>query len=455
LSSALTGFDSQEDLIDFRQGRVGQWKSIFDFTYKPKNENAKPDFTGWRSSYTNKDIPATEMSEWVERTCERILSYKPRRILEIGCGVGLLLERLAPHCEAYTGTDVSATAVDRLRQFVESRHDLNHVTLMERDASNFDSLCGSNFDMVVINSVVQYFPELGYLEQVLSSAAQTVVEGGHIFVGDIRNLSLQRPFHTRMHLAKAHDSASIGWLRNKILLSGEHERELVIDPQFFLNFARSHPGFAGAQTLLKRGRAKNEMTSYRYDAVLHLGTKMSVAPQRTLAWQDSRQLADLMALHKGHAEGFIRIVGLPNARIEADRAAWLLVAEASDNTTISTIREKLNTLTPVGIDPESLFEEVAGEGYDVQIEARAYAADGSFDVVIPALEPFAPGTSGASFSDSARFDDPRPVSTNPLFAARKQEVADHLWTRLQERLPTNNLPSALYVVDQLPPHVED
>ena len=43
-------------------------------------------------------------------TVDDILALKPRRVLEIGCGTGLLLFRVAPHCESYVGVDFSAPA---------------------------------------------------------------------------------------------------------------------------------------------------------------------------------------------------------------------------------------------------------------------------------------------------------------------------------------------------------
>ena len=45
--------------------------------------------------------------EWVQGAVDRILALKPARVLEIGCGSGLLLFRLAPHCQYYCGTDFS------------------------------------------------------------------------------------------------------------------------------------------------------------------------------------------------------------------------------------------------------------------------------------------------------------------------------------------------------------
>ncbi|HZF13496.1 MAG TPA: amino acid adenylation domain-containing protein, partial [Thermoanaerobaculia bacterium] len=79
---------------------VAQWQELYDETYgKAGEREATFDLEGWNSSYTGAPIPAAEMREWVERTVERILSLLPpeapgqepsRRILEIGCGTGLL-----------------------------------------------------------------------------------------------------------------------------------------------------------------------------------------------------------------------------------------------------------------------------------------------------------------------------------------------------------------------------
>ena len=64
------------------------------------------------------------MREWLDATVARIVGLAPKRVLEIGCGVGLLVEALAPRCEAYCGTDFSAIAINRLREFTGARAEL-------------------------------------------------------------------------------------------------------------------------------------------------------------------------------------------------------------------------------------------------------------------------------------------------------------------------------------------
>jgi 2-polyprenyl-3-methyl-5-hydroxy-6-metoxy-1,4-benzoquinol methylase len=250
--------------------RVNNWRRIFDGTYRHPHENA-PDFIGWTSSYTNRPLPESEMREWLDATIARIADLAPKRVLEIGCGVGLLVEALAPRCAAYCGTDFSAIAINRLHEFTSARPELRHVHLLQREATNFDGLMPGSVDTVVLNSVVQYFPHLDYLKLVLERAAEMIAPGGHIFVGDVRHLGLLGAFHCSVQLAKAPPESTVRSLKRKIVLAIEQEKELVIDPLFFLELAHTLPRIAGAEIMVKRGDANNELTRYRYDVVLHVG----------------------------------------------------------------------------------------------------------------------------------------------------------------------------------------
>ena len=83
-----------------------------------RDEAADPtfDIAGWNNSYTGEPIPADEMREWVDETVSRIRSLAPRRVLEIGCGTGLLLFRVAPGAARYVGIDVAQSALDSAKR---------------------------------------------------------------------------------------------------------------------------------------------------------------------------------------------------------------------------------------------------------------------------------------------------------------------------------------------------
>src|SRR6185312_10598229 len=177
--------------------QISYWQRLYDETYRnTTTTHHQPTFNlvGWNSSYTSQPISEEEMAEQVEQTVERILSCQPARVLEIGCGTGLLLFRLAPQCAQYWGTDFSTSALDHARKQCAAQ-ELRQVRFFQRVANDFSDFETEKFDAIVLNSVVQYFPNADYLVSVLSEAVKVVADGGHIFMGDVRNLSLLEAFH--------------------------------------------------------------------------------------------------------------------------------------------------------------------------------------------------------------------------------------------------------------------
>ncbi|HEX2081043.1 MAG TPA: amino acid adenylation domain-containing protein, partial [Longimicrobium sp.] len=152
------------DGVETAGGReqVSEWETLFDDTYAQDEGEEDPtlQLKGWNSSYTGEPIPREEMREWVEHTAERILALRPERVLEVGCGTGLLLFRVAPHTRAYHATDFSGVALEHVRRHLAG---LPQVSLSEREADRLDDYAGAGFDLVVVNSVAQYFPDLDYL----------------------------------------------------------------------------------------------------------------------------------------------------------------------------------------------------------------------------------------------------------------------------------------------------
>ena len=115
-------------------------------------------------------------------------------------GTGLLLFRVAPHTHAYHATDFSGVALEHIRRHAAG---LPQVSLAEREADQLDDYAGAGFDVVVVNSVAQYFPDLDYLLRVLEGAAAALRPGGRIFLGDVRSLPLAGAFHASVELARA------------------------------------------------------------------------------------------------------------------------------------------------------------------------------------------------------------------------------------------------------------
>jgi hypothetical protein len=86
--------------------------------------------------------------------------------------------------------------------------------------------------MVVLNSVVQYFPDVEYLLAVLERSIGLVGAGGRVFVGDVRHSGLLAAFHGSVQLFRARGGLSVGHVRGQIARAQGQEKELVIDPIF-------------------------------------------------------------------------------------------------------------------------------------------------------------------------------------------------------------------------------
>ena len=61
-------------------------------------------------------VPHT-VDEWADFTVQRVEQLQPTRVLELGCGNGMILLRclVKDTCQRYVGTDLSGTALEYVR----------------------------------------------------------------------------------------------------------------------------------------------------------------------------------------------------------------------------------------------------------------------------------------------------------------------------------------------------
>src|SRR5262249_8178823 len=208
---------------------VSLWKNVYEETYRQNPTPADLTFntTGWHSSYTGQPIPEAEMRDWLAHTVQRILALAPRDVLEIGCGTGMLLARVAPHCESYVGLDFSRTALDHIRTMQQRIPGLDGVSLYERAADELGDFADGRFDTVVIHSVVQHFPDVDYLLGVLGECVRLVKPGGHILIGDVVNLTLLETFHASVEVYRAAGPDTCAQVKQRIRQHVAQERDLM------------------------------------------------------------------------------------------------------------------------------------------------------------------------------------------------------------------------------------
>jgi amino acid adenylation domain-containing protein len=409
-----------------------------------------PSFVGWNSSYTGQPIPESEMQEWLSCTLERIQVLRPSRVLEVGCGVGLLLQHLAPKCAVYVGTDFSASALAQLGPWVKRREDLKHVELLQRSATELRDLQSGSFDTVVLNSVVQYFPDIEYLLAVVREAVRLLSPGGRIFIGDIRHLGLLPMFHSAVQLSKAAATVTVGQLRKRIARAMAQEKELVIDPEFFQVLPGQLPGISAVEVHLKRGRARNELTRYRYDVVLHTGEQLTTrAVSGPLDWTTAvGSTTELEAAMQERRWCVTRVSSVPNRRLARESAAHNLIEASDERVEASALRRQLSELQFDGLDPETFWELGHAHGYDVQVSWSAQDSQGCFEVQL----------SDFARVNQTRYTIPAPdaakpwsaYANDPLENGFRQQLIPQLREYLKGRVPEYMIPSAWMALKQLP-----
>jgi amino acid adenylation domain-containing protein/non-ribosomal peptide synthase protein (TIGR01720 family) len=430
------------------QEQVGHWRSLYDETYRERREEGDGSFdiVGWNSSYTGLPIPGEEMREQVEQTVARVRRLGGRRLLELGCGTGLLLFRLAPGCERYLATDFSPVVLERLRRQLRERGLERVVELQLRAADELDSLDGG-FDCVLLNSVVQYFPSASYLERVLTGALALLAPEGAVFLGDLRSLPLLEAFHASVELARAPDQLPREQLRARLQRALAAEQELVVDPAYFSAFQVAHPELGLLEIEPRRGHADNELTRFRYDVSLRRGQRRDPPSARELDWQrDQLSPKRLDQLLTEQQPELLTVRGIPSKRLAAPLAAATLINDPDGPTTAAEIRAAAATGSD-SVDPEQLWQLEHSHPYTARL--RFATSPGHYDLYLA-------HTSGDH--TSAHLSSPpttprqhrHPHTNNPLQAAFTNHLLPLLRNHLQTQLPDYMLPAHYILLDQLP-----
>ncbi len=322
------------------------WRTVWDETYragKPSDGDARFDLSGWSSSESGSEsgpeIPAAQMKVWVDTTVARIQALSPRRVLELGCGTGLLLFRVAPGCELYVGVDFAAPVLASIESEL-AKQPMPQVTLKQGSADDLAGFVPGSFDTIIINSVAQYFPDVDYLVRVLTRAMALLVPGGTIFLGDIRSLPLLEAFHSSIELGRAQPALERSELRSRIEKRRVRETELVVDPALFPALASELPELGDVDVLLRSGRELNEMTRFRYDVLLRKRRPGMPPPVEPMTLTTEHVSAEVVRQALADEPAILRVVGVRNSRVARETRLVELLAATGDNPTLARFRDR-------------------------------------------------------------------------------------------------------------------
>lgn len=167
-------------------------------------------------------------------------------VLEIGCGSGLIGFELAKMASQYIGVDPSEQTLQKNRTMAEELG-LSNTHFQAGFAHELDGFTNNSFDLVVLASVVQFFPGPQYLKNVLESALQRLVPGGALILADVMDPKVRKG--QEFHVAR----------------------------QWFEQFAAQHCDIANI-TVNQRSKSFDNDLGLRYDIIL----------QRALAGQKNK-----------------------------------------------------------------------------------------------------------------------------------------------------------------------
>ena len=365
-------------------------------------------------------------------------------------------------------------------------------SLLESAADDFSQLRGQRFDTVVLNSVVQYFPSIHYLLQVLESAIGVMAEGGSIFIGDLRSLPLLPAFHTGVQLYQSDPSSTLERLRQRVEQALRQEQELVIAPAFFFALRRQLKRIERIEVRPKLGGGEdNELTKFRYDVILHV-RPAGAAPQMTAAsrepasetwserigaleWQSwTPQGLSLAGVRRMLAEtrpGIVCLSQAPNARLQQDVAAADRVRRADreeeGRESLAAWRRTMmedEASRRDGVDPGQWFALGQELGYEAEVSWASGRADGSYDVLLWKSEQAGGGEIGNGRErliwdweqecarrggDEGRREW-REYANNPMRERLNTNVVEELDRYIREQAPGYMAPSAIVMMDALP-----
>ena len=423
---------------------VEDWEMIFDDTYQTENEESQEELnlSGWVNSYTGDNIPRQEMLEWLDGSIEHILSFQPEKLLEIGCGTGLLLYRYSEHCKEVHGLDVSEQALKMLGQGVAARS-WDHVHLYKGDALSFGNHVDTSFDTVVINSVVQYFPSLEYLREMLASLLNSMTSKGRIFIGDVRNLDLLRHHCAAFELSKLdHPDTTLKAFSERVKLTERNEKELLISPSFFTQLPQIFPQISRVDILVKKGEGKNEMLRYRYDVILHTDEEQEVLEPEWIKTDDLSLIKKYLSEKK---HNHFAVAGLPNARI-ADHHQLVDMLDNHDadervEALLKSMSMEVSACDSTQDDVQALLKYAQTCGYYAQA-TWSQAKDHALDVIF-SIENNVPILAQDAYSHY-------PLANSPQVQLLGRKLVPELKRYLEKQLPAFMIPAEFLVIESIP-----
>lgn len=463
-----------KDEDDDQAHQVSTWEELFDKdTYRlieeVKPESVGRDFVGWTSMYDGNAIDKGEMNEWLDDTINTIRrSGESSRILEVGSGSGMILFNLIQGLQSYVGLDPAQRAVSFINSMAAKMPELTDKIHMHKGTAADVPVLDLNGDMypsmVVVNSVAQYFPSQEYLLNLVGNLIKRE-SIKTLFFGDMRSHSLYQEFRVTRAMRMFGEQMSLKELSTRLSDMEHSELEYLVAPSFFTSLSAHFPGLIGhVEIIPKTMKASNELSCYRYAAVVHLAHRDETARSRPIYsvdenfWIDFMEAgldhASLLALLKQNHSQEVAVSNIPHSKTIVERYAVDLLNESSGTETEDQGWVKASRIRAQAQPSLSAYDlrQLAREaGFEVEISwARQRSLRGGFDAIFHRRTRPQDGTR-VLFQFPIDASDPHAlVSTRPLQQQARKRVWEEVYDRLRSELPASMIPKAIHIIESIP-----
>ena len=154
--------------------------------------------------------------------------YRNKKVLEIGCGVGIDLVRFARNEAKVTGVDLSSIAIELAKKNFAQNGVKGDLRVMDGEHLDFPD---NSFDMVYVHGVLQYAANP---VQMLNEAKRVLRPGGHVVTMVYNKISWLNFMRHATKVALEHEDAPV----YRKYAPGEFKKMLRIFPRVRLVYER-------------------------------------------------------------------------------------------------------------------------------------------------------------------------------------------------------------------------
>ncbi|HLB43333.1 MAG TPA: amino acid adenylation domain-containing protein [Gammaproteobacteria bacterium] len=417
--------------------KTDAWRNVYEDIYSVDNDfDARENFSGWKNSLTRENFSRAEMQNWLNSAIKNITSMSPEKILEIGSGTGLLLFKLWDKCEHYTAVDFSQTAIKLASDILKNDKDAKQkVTLLNCEADKIQQIFAQSckFDLIILNSVIQYFPNIDYFERVIAQATALLTDDGVIYIGDIRDYSLLKLFYAQKYKTK-----------NEIEHAVTHENELCIAPAYFYSSNKRMENLTCKMVHQRTFRDPIELSRYRYDVFLSLNNVCIDKSNDKLEINVVDCLSDNFCFDKINKSNFetIHIKNIINESI-------LTELDGFSSDVKNYLTQTLNSVSQVMYSPEKI-SELFSNRYSSIFVLRSQKGGLYFDMILTSKNIEKEFYNNLSFQDDINIEI---KMFNDVKACNMYVSEKDIFRSISAKLPHYMLPEMIIIIPEMKTNV--